>query len=325
MRSILRVGITVGGVAFVVLYPLQSTIGLAIAPGIILAGVLAGLGTAKWLERPWFGRQFDAGLRTGIIAAGMAGVSVLLASLTQGARSVDQLRATSHLVGIDLDPVLSHLTTVGWAGIDILVIAVATGAGISLAILATELGALGKNRHAIQVVDQARLAAQAGWQGEATSAAAISAPAAVGIHTLRTVPTPPPDPPAPARASSAGGWAAPPPPTPITPLGNQRRVPAASDSERFQPTEPALRAQGHRSSKARPADSQLTDAMREALATWASDSTTKGRREPATEIPETSGTPDPRVRAPQPSAYLNSSPPVPSKRARKKQNTEWIR
>jgi hypothetical protein len=323
MRTILRVGITVGGVAFVVLYPLESAIGLTIAPGIVLAGLLAGLGTAKWLERPWFGRQFDAGLRTGIIAAGMAGVSVLLASLRQGARSVDQLSATSHLIGIDLGPVLSHLTSVGWVGTDVLVIALTTGAGISLAILATELGALGKNRHAIQVVNEARLAAHAGLQGEATSAAAISAPAAVGIHNLRTVPTPPPDLPAQARASGASIRPAA-SATPVTPLSNQRRVPAESDSERFQPTEPVLRAQGQRSSKARPADSQLTDAMREALATWASD-TTKGRREPATEMPETSGPPDPRVRAPQPSAYLNSSPPVPSKRARKKQNTEWIR
>jgi hypothetical protein len=325
MRTILRVGITVGGVAFVVLYPLQSAFGLAIAPGIVLAGLVAGLGTAKWLERPWYGRQFDAGLRTGVIAAGMAGVSVLLASLTQGSHPIDQLTANSHLIGIDLGPVISHLTSVGSAGVDILVVALATCLGVALAIVTTELGAFGKNRHAIQVVNQARLAAQAGLHGEASPAPVVSPPSlptAVGIHSVRAVQAPS-DTPAPARGSGAGGR--PVAPAPATPPGNQRWAPPQSDSERFQPTEPALpvlRPQGHRSSKARPADSQLTEAMREALATWASDSPSKGQREPE---PETPGTPDPRVRAPQPSAYLNSSPPVPSKRARKKQDTEWIR
>jgi len=337
MRTILRVGITVGGVAFVVLYPLQSAFGLAITPGIVFAGLVAGLGTAKWLERPWFGRQFDAGLRTGVIASGMAGVSVLLASLTQGTHPIDQLTANSHLIGIDLGPVISHLTAVGSAGVDILVVALATCLGVALAIVTTELGAIGKNRHAIQVVNQARLAAQAGLHGEAPSAAASSPslPSAVGVHSVRAVQAPL-DTPAPARGSGAGGR--PVAPAPATPPSNQRWAPpnadserssnqrwAPPDSERFQPTEPALpvlRPQGHRSSKARPADSQLTEAMREALATWASDSTSKGQREPE---PETPVTPDPRVRAPQPSAYLNSSPPVPSKRARKKQDTEWIR
>ena len=322
MRTILRVGITVGGAAFVVLYPLQSAFGLAITPGIVLAGLLAGLGTAKWLERPWFGRQFDAGLRTGVIAVGMAGASVLLASLTQGAHSVDQLTANSRLLGFDLGPLISHLALVGWVGVDILVVALATGVGITLAIVTTELGAVGKNRHAIQVVNQARLAAQVGLHGDAPSAASVSGPTAVGMHTVRAVPAPP-DTPAPVRSSGAGGRPA--APTPGTPLGNHRLVSPESDSERFQPTEPALRAEGHRSSKARPADSQLTEAMREALATWASDGTTTGQREFATETAETAETADSRARAPQPSAYLNSSPPIPSKRARKKQNTEWIR
>ena len=345
MRTILRVGITVGGVAFVVLYPLQSAFGLAITPGIVLAGLVAGLGTAKWLERPWFGRQFDAGLRTGVIASGMAGVSVLLASLTQGTHPIDQLTANSHLIGIDLGPVISHLTAVGSAGVDILVVALATCLGVALAIVTTELGAIGKNRHAIQVVNQARLAAQAGMHGEAHSASAgpsPSLPTSVGVHSVRAVQAPS-DTPAPTRGSGAGGRpAAPAPAAPAfaTPPSNQRWAPpnadserssnqrwAPPDSERFQPTEPVLpvlRPQGHRSSKARPADSQLTEAMREALATWASDSTSKGRdqREPE---PETPTTPERGVRAPQPSAYLNSSPPVPSKRTRKKQDTEWIR
>jgi hypothetical protein len=323
MRTILRVGITVGGVAFVVLYPLHSVFSLAVTPGIVLAGLLAGLGTAKWLERSWFGRQFDAGLWTGVIAVGMAGVSVLLASLTQGVRSVDQITSSSHLIGFDLGPLIAHLAPVGWAGIDILVVAVATCAGIALAIVTTELGALGKNRHAIQVVNQARLAAQGGLRDDTSSAASVSGPAAAGIHTLRTVPTPPPDTPAPARASGVGGRTA--TPAPGSPFGKYRLVPPEPEPARFQETEPALRAEGQRSSKARPADSQLTQAMREALATWASDGTTTGQRGSAPETPATSGPPDSRVRAPQPSAYLNSNPPVSSKRGRKKQNTEWIR
>jgi hypothetical protein len=93
-----------------------------------------------------------------------------------------------------------------------------------------------------------------------------------------------------------------------------------------------------RPSKARPAETQLNEAMREALATWAGDNAaaapadprpgsaegTRARTSQPSEYP--SGTPPaPAKRAPQPSEYLNSTPPASAKRARKKQNTEWIR
>jgi hypothetical protein len=88
-------------------------------------------------------------------------------------------------------------------------------------------------------------------------------------------------------------------------------------------TEPVLPVAGsRRPSDVRPADSQLTDAMREALATWAADNAPASQSDDTAAGPaEASG----KARAPQPSAYLNSAPPAPPKRARKKQNTEWIR
>jgi hypothetical protein len=62
--------------------------------------------------------------------------------------------------------------------------------------------------------------------------------------------------------------------------------------------------------------------MREALATWAAENATTEQSDSTAAGPEEAGG---KARAPQPSAYLNSTPPAPSKRARKKQNTEWIR
>jgi hypothetical protein len=327
MRTILRVGITVGGIAFVVLYPLQSLMGLAVAAGIVLAGLAAGLGVAKWLPRPWYGRQFTAGLRTSLIAVCMAGVSVLLASYNHGAEPLAQLAARSHIPGLNLGPLISYLAGAGSTVTTVVVVVVAMLLGTLLGVLVTLLGAWGKNRHAIQVVQQARLAAQASLYGDAAGPSSAAAPAS-GM-TARSSPglraAPVPDEPAWAAPSSPGKM-----PTPVanepswgapSSLGKKPRLVPAEPSE-FQQTEPALPATPGRNriSDARPADSQLTDAMREALATWAADNVAAAQ--PSADEPEgTSGT----ARSPQPSAYLNSTPAPPSKRPRKKQNTEWIR
>ena len=134
-----------------------------VAAGIVLAGFAAGLGTAKWLPRPWYGRQFTAGFRTSLIAVCMAGISVLLAAFNQGAHSEGQLAASLHaLGGSRLGPLISHLAGAGWAVTTTAVVTLAMLLGIMLGVLATLFGAWGKNQHAIQVVNQARLAAQAG-------------------------------------------------------------------------------------------------------------------------------------------------------------------
>jgi hypothetical protein len=302
MRTILRVGITIGGIAFVTLYALQSAIALAVAPGIIVAGVCAGLGTAKWLERPWFGRQFAAGLRTGIIAVGMAGVGALLALLTQGPHSIDQLAERSHLYPVDLGPAIAGVSSVGWIGADILLISLAVAAGIAASVVIAQVGAWTKSHRAIQVVAQARLAAKGSVYDERAGVSGLfgvvgtpaSTPARVG--------------PQPRQGDS------------ISRFGDQPFAPPAT-SARFQEIEPTPReAAQRRPSKARPAETQLNEAMREALATWAGDNAAAGQADPG--LGSAEGT---RVRTPQPSKYLNSTPQASGKRTRKKQNTEWLR
>lgn len=373
MRSILRVGIIVGGAAFVALFALQAAFALVVAAGVVLAGLCAGLGAAKWLERGWFGRQFAAGLRTGIIAAGMAGIGALLALLTQGPRSTGQLSAQSHIFTLDFAPIVRAVAFAGPAGADIIIILLATLLGIGLAAVVAQIGAWGKDRHAIQVIAQARLAAQTSLRGDAWAASSMpgaasgtqttgayaqltvgspSIPPISGPHPIQppqsvapgfALPDVPPvtqAPPSAARSARTG--VQPVHPAPATPLGKQKLVPQ-QDPDEFKPTEPAMPAisaqsnqpaqdsKGHRTprkpSDARSANSQLTDAMREALATWAADNAAANQADQNNQEQQENANdaaPNPQKRTPQPSAYLNSTPPVPPKRARKKQNTDWL-
>jgi hypothetical protein len=329
MRTILRVGITIGGIAFVALYALQSAIALAIAPGIIVAGVCAGLGTAKWLERPWFGRQFSAGLRTGIIAVGMAGVGALLALLTQGPHSIDQLTERSHLFPIDLGPAITMVSGIGWVGVDILVVSLSVAVGIAVSVVISQIGAWTKSQRAIQVVAQARLAAQGSVYDDRAGVSGTFGNAGTPVSTPARVGPPP-------RQDDS-----------ISPFGDQPWDQRSWDqpfvppvtSTRFQESGPTPKESAQRRpSKARPAETQLNEAMREALATWAGDATAAAPADPSLGSAEgarvrtpqpsnypNSAPPTPAKRAPLPSEYLNSSPPAGGKRARKKQNTEWLR
>ncbi len=307
MRTILRVGVTVGGVAFVTLFALQPAIGLAVVPAIVVSGLVAGLGAAKWLERTWYGQQLDAGLRTAAIAVGMAGAGSLLALLTQGPHTVSSLAERSHLFLLDLGPLIMALAGAGWAAIDILSVALAMIAGIALGAGTTAFGAWSKNQRAIQVVNQARLAAQASLYDNRSSLSGlfgVPAPAS-RPQTLEQAGT---------HTASTGSGAT---------LGNHRLVP--SGAERFPPVEPAplQTVRFPQSSDARPASTQLTQDMRDALATWAADTSSGSEADNATA--QTGGAAAPTPRTPPPSNYLNSPPPVPAKRQRKKQNTEWLR
>jgi hypothetical protein len=305
MRTILRVGITVGGVAFVTLFALQSAISLAVAAGIVLTGLCAGLGTAKWLERSWYGRQLAAGLRSGTIAVGMAGVGALLALLTQGTRSPGQLAERSHLFRFDLGPAIETVSGAGWVGVDLLVISLATIAGIALCMCVTQIGAWTKSRRAIQIVTQARLAAQGPFYDDRAGVSGlfgvVGVPASIPPHSRLAGPQP-------ARADFASAF------------GDQSLIPPTT-SARVQPIEPIPKGGTQRQpSKARPAESQLTEAMREALATWAGDNSAANEADPGSGSAEST-----RGRTPAPSNYLNSTPPAPAKRVRKKQNTDWLR
>lgn len=346
MRTIGRVGIIIGGVGFVALFALQAVIALAVADGLLIVGLAAGLGMAKWLERPWFGRQLMAGLRAGAFAVGISGTGALLSLLILGPQNKTVLAEHSHLLTFSLAQWIGSLGMLSWAGTDILTVLLAALAGVGISALTTQIFAWSKNRRAISVVMQARKAAQSFSRAEALTPATgthtfgqnsgfTGAPVASGIGitgslgTLTSAPRPataqatPTTSVQPKAPGAARRTLAPAPATPPTRISGTQRAPLPPskkvDAEYSAPTEPALPAatdtdepQTYRRthSNAQPAGKQLTDAMRDALATWANDNV-------AEETPtERSG--------PQPSAYLNSSRPLP-KRNRKKQNTrDWL-
>ncbi len=78
------------------------------------------------------------------------------------------------------------------------------------------------------------------------------------------------------------------------------------------------RAKPRKTSRARPADQQLTQAMRDALAAWAENGSEDQAGDAAADPANV-----PARRPAQPSTYLNSSAPAPKKR--KRNNTrDWL-
>jgi hypothetical protein len=155
-----RVGLVVGGVGTVLLFIAQLKTGLAALPLVVLVGLVAGLSVAKWLPRAWFGRQFEAGVRAGTLACGMAIVGLLVSLMLYGQHAVAPLANTSRLLGLDLGPAVRLLGFAGWAGAALLLAVVAFAIGTPLAAVAALLGGWDKNREAILAVERARDAAQ---------------------------------------------------------------------------------------------------------------------------------------------------------------------
>lgn len=181
MRTILRVGGILGGAGFVVLYALQTEAALTVAAGVSLIGLLAGLGAAKWLPRAWYGRQFKAGLRAGMLATSLAGLGALLSLLMLGPRDIPTLAARSHLAGLSVAPVVNTLAFLTWGGADIVAIVLAAVLGCGLAAIASQIVALSKSTDANRIIQQARLAAQAlnrddAWQPHPTGAPLLGQP-----------------------------------------------------------------------------------------------------------------------------------------------------
>lgn len=155
-----RVGLAAGTIGFALLYlaqPLAGAAAVVLAP---LVGLLAGLGTAKWLPRDWYGRQLEAGARAGVLACAVALAGFLISLIVAGAHTTGMLAARSHLVGIDLGAAVRVLGVAGWLGAGVALALAALVAGTGVAALASQLGAWDKNRHAIEVVKRAREAAQ---------------------------------------------------------------------------------------------------------------------------------------------------------------------
>ena len=78
MRTSTRAGIVVGSIGSIALCILQFHIALAIAPGIVLGGFVAGLAVAKWLDHAHYGRQLEEGFYVGMLASGLPGFNWLM-------------------------------------------------------------------------------------------------------------------------------------------------------------------------------------------------------------------------------------------------------
>src|SRR5262249_37658289 len=113
-------------------------------------------------------------------------------------------------------------------------------------------------------------------------------------------------------------WEMEPGPEPLLPFAASDEGRAGDDTA----TLPAAsrRAKPRKTSRARPADRQLTQAMRDALAAWAEDADAgAGEQDNVAAEPDQA----PPRRPPQPSTYLNSAGPAPKKRKRK-DTRDWL-
>jgi hypothetical protein len=327
MRTITRTGVTLSIVAALALYGVQLVAALVVAGGIVLVGALAGLCVAKWLERDWYGRQLDAGARAGAIACGVGGVSALFYLLGQGPHSVADLAARSHLLGLDLGPVITPLSSLDWTGIDILMISAAVIAGILMSAIVAQLAGWSKSGRAVRVITQARQAAQALQRADGRGAAATLRPATSGPQLYATgAPLP-----APVHESAEwDGLGLPGASAPKAAKPRSWRSAAPAVSPVASQTATPRPANVHRPSDARSAKESLTDEARLALSSW-EDELDAFDSDPA--LPDFSAlesdegdTITETVRKPNPSTFLTSPPPVnPGKRKRKRQNTgDWL-
>jgi hypothetical protein len=326
----------------VALAVLQLSVALVVIVGVALAGVITGLCVAKWLERWWYGRQLEAGAQAGLYACALAGSGALASLILRGPRDLDTLALRSHLGPLDLAPAVHALAFFDWVGADVLLVAAAAVAGILLAALSAQLVGWSKSGRTLRIVEQARLTAEALAHDEAPVPAGGSnppqgipaatllnrlpgtgftgapvplagAPSALGLAAPGSMPNSLPgsgftrttQAPALLRSGTAGPARA----AQIAPRREPDPMATAEATQATVPAAPARRAR--KSSSARPAGKQLTQAMRDALTAWAEDNNVEAQAAA-------------KARAPQPSTYLNSAPPV-VKRSRKKNATrDWI-
>jgi hypothetical protein len=164
-----RVGLGAGAAGFVLLFVVQVPTALGAALFFPLIGVAAGMGMAKWLPRTWYGRQFQAGLRAGAIAAGSASAGLLVAVVLAAPHGMAALAARSHLFGLSLTGQVYALRGLGWVGVALVAAVLGSLVCVALAGLTTQAFAFDKSRHAIQVVDRAREAAQRSNRASATA------------------------------------------------------------------------------------------------------------------------------------------------------------
>jgi hypothetical protein len=269
MRMHTWTGLAAGCIGFALLYVAQLGTGLGALALLALVGVLAGLGMAKWLPRDWYGRQLEAGARAGSLACALAVAGLWLSLILTGPHPIPVLARESHLLGLNLGQAVRALGGIGWVVPALVLSLPALVAGTAVAAIVTLGAAWDKNRHAIEVVDRAREAAQR--SGSLPAAARSTGTSSRGLSPGATPGS---------AASGPQAWAA---REAVQPPRRQTVAPAASAPI----VPPSL-----------PPD---TGALRAALSAWAESS-----RAPAQ--PEGGGPADPGRTQPEPQRAPHRDP-----------------
>jgi len=155
MRTIRRTVILLGCIGFVILFALQYVIALAATPLIAVVGIIVGLVAAKWLPWTWYGRQFAAGVRGGIVACGLAAAGMFLSSIATGTQSVETLAERSHLADIGLAQLVSGFGEFAWFMPYLALTAFFTIGGILLAGVVAQIFGWSKNVRTVRVIREA--------------------------------------------------------------------------------------------------------------------------------------------------------------------------
>lgn len=328
MRSVIRVSLCTAVLGSIATALLARVGGDVAVVGVIATGVITGLAMAKWLDWSWYGRQFEAGLRAGMIACGLASIAALVTQLLQAPRTLAALMDASHFGPVQLAPAIHALSAAGWGGVIILSVAGGLLVGIALSAGVTSVFALSKNARAVQATAHARQAAQSLRRGnwEHASSPVPAFPNSLSVGAMWQSMTRPPalgakGPPsgysAPKRDMST--WEAP-------------AGPGVADPDVTYPV-PHIGASAHQDKplpEPPPVDrladeTKLREAMREALSMWA-DETEEGTENDQPTLRQ--------KRPANPSSFLNSDdlPPKPAKgkaaapkRSRRKTDTQdWL-
>lgn len=180
MRTIRRTVILLGCIGFVTLFALQYVIALAATPLIAVVGIIAGLLIAKWLPWLWYGRQFAAGVRGGLVVCGLAAAGMFLSSVATGTQSVETLAERSHLSDIGLAQLVNGFGELAWFMPSLALTAFFTVGGILLAGLVTQLFGWSKNVRTVRVIREAHNSASLLHRSQTWAPASNNSPSAGG-------------------------------------------------------------------------------------------------------------------------------------------------
>ena len=359
MRAIRRTTIILSCIGFVALYGLQYVAALAVTPLIVVVGLLTGLAVAKWLPWAWYGRQFAAGARVGVITCGLSAAGVLLSLIGSGSHNLPVLAARSHLSGIDLSSLVASLGAPGWFTPYVLLTVFFTIGGVLLAGVVAQIFSWSKNVRTVRAIKQAHDAAASLHRIPTWGPASNNVPS-IGGYWNAVLPSSGPashpghlpgaafasiNQPSGSRASISGGQASrvrsahdvpfEQPSTylaPLPPLEFDEQVEFdEQDTAALLPPMPEPIPLRRTTSGVQAVQTAMTDDLQSMLDQWENDSA-KAEQEQETSEQTKSASPKkssttkktPSKRQPKASAYLNSGPPAP-RRSRKKQDTrDWL-